>query len=605
MPATTVRSKGVRLPEIGDIIDGFTVNKLLHQGAAAHLYMASDSLTDGDVVLKIPHDDILNNPALFYHFQNEEYLSRYLNHHYIVRFLVRQTSRLYLVQEYIDGRDLKTELKKRKHFSLEEALPISLKICEALDYLHSKAILHLDLKPENIMILPDGAVKLIDFGLARHLGLMDYLADDFSEPHGTPYYISPEQLCGNRDSPQSDIYSLGIVIYEMLTGQLPFKRSEKLADVQLRLSQEPMPPRYHDLQIPPQIQQILLKALNPELWNRYQNIAELQHDLENFADLEITEEGLKTDKSVNILGYLKPNKCNIYRKTKEKGDLSVPVQTRQILGCVIDDDSSNLVVEEVKREALLHGGEITLLLVLEEDIEPEEVEYVNEVLGSRLVDRIDGYISTLKKYQLPVTLRIKKGNVADNIIDMAQAIDADMTILGPPRISKGLRSISALFGGTTIDKVSRSLEKKLKVLKSASPGPGPRLEQTEDSGAVSWDRLKVFLADSWVYHLNCLTDAVNAGRKYPANSTQSCPYEEWFENSLEHLQERSKALELIGIHRRLHNAINRIAKLNFENKDFKEIYRHEALPLSRQFMQHLQQIGSSDTPSSGTLEQIK
>ena len=204
-----------------------------------------------------------------------------------------------------------------------------------------------------------------------------------------------------------------------------------------------------------------------------------------------------------------------------------------------------------------------------------------------------------------MTLRIKKGNVADNIIDMAQAIDADMTILGPPRISKGLRSISALFGGTTIDKVSRSLEKKLKVLKSASPGPGPRLEQTEDSGAVSWDRLKVFLADSWVYHLNCLTDAVNAGRKYPANSTQSCPYEEWFENSLEHLQERSKALELIGIHRRLHNAINRIAKLNFENKDFKEIYRHEALPLSRQFMQHLQQIGSSDTPSSGTLEQIK
>jgi serine/threonine protein kinase len=583
----------VRQLDIGDIIDGFAIQELLHTGAAARLYIAQDSLTSHSVVLKIPLDNILNHPIRFYHYQNEEFLSRYLNHPAIVRFLVRQTSRLYLVQEYIAGQDLKTILHVRRQFPLNESLSVCLNVCEALAYLHSKSILHLDLKPENIMIPPTGGIKLIDFGLARHLGLRDYLSTDFSGPQGTPYYISPEQLCGNRNSKQSDIYSLGIVFYEMLTGYLPFKRSDKIVDVEQRLYREPVPPRYFDESIPAAIQQIVLKMLKRNIKERYQNIAELQHDLQNYEKLEPTEEGRKIAKPSSLLSFFKPKDCSIYNKKGESQSLSVPFPTRQILGCVMDDDSSNMVVEEAKREALVHGGTITLLVVLEEDIAAEEVDYAHETVGAQLVHRLDGYISNLNKYQLPATLRIKRGNVADNIIDMAESLDADIILLGPPRLPKGLSKISAFFGGSTIDKVSRSLDRNVRVLKAASPGPWLGLQQGGRPAGAAEENLRLFLADTWVYHLNRLGEAVNQDSREMEPSADACPYGEWLEKFVHHLDRENGGRELLEIHGELHRSIDKIAALKAGRDDFREIYRNETFPLSHRFKQLLQGIGSS------------
>ncbi len=581
-------------PEIGDIIDGFTIQELLHKGAAAHLYLADDSLSDNSVVLKIPLDNILNHPVLFYHYQNEEYLSRYLNHRTVVRFLVRPISHLYLVQEYIAGQDLKTALQVRQIFPLKEAVSVCLKVCEALSYLHSRSVLHLDVKPENIMILPNDGIKLVDFGLARHLGLRDYLADDFSQPHGTPYYISPEQLCGNRSSKQSDIYSLGITFYEMLTGQIPFKRSSKVVDVEQRLNKDPVPPRHYEQSIPSAIQQIVLKMLKRDLGSRYQNVAELQHDLRNYENLEPNEDGEKTEKPSTIFSFFKPKDCSIYREKKERSKMSVPLETRQILGCIMDDNIADLVVEEVKREALVYGGEITLLVVLEEeDIEAEEVEYANEVVGARLVHRIDGYMSTLKKYELPVMLRIKRGNVAENIIEMAESLNAEITVLGPPRHPQKSATFTGLFGGSTIDKVSRTLDRKVRVLKPASSGPGPRLQRSERPAGVALENLRLFLADTWVYHLNSLSEAVNTHVEEVKPSAAACPYGEWLEQFVGHLDEEERGAELLKVHEDLHRSVDRIATLEAGHDDFKKVYSTETLPLSSRFMQLLQQIGSS------------
>jgi serine/threonine protein kinase len=276
-------------PEIGDIVDGFTITEKLHDGAAACLFKAKDSFDSSRaVVLKIPRDNILNQPDLFYHYQNEESISRYLNHHNVVRYLARKTSRLYLVQEHIEGVDLKTILQRKGKLDHHVALHICLKICAALKYLHGKSIIHLDLKPENIMIQPDDEVKIIDFGLARHLGLPDIIGDDFSEPQGTPYYISPEQLCSKRDSEQSDIYSLGLIFYEMVTGKLPFEKSDKLSRVQMRLKKKPVPPRYYVKELHPGLQQIILRMLEPDLEKRYSAIGDVVADLDNFELLEIT-----------------------------------------------------------------------------------------------------------------------------------------------------------------------------------------------------------------------------------------------------------------------------------------------------------------------------
>ncbi|HKJ65840.1 MAG TPA: protein kinase [Desulfopila sp.] len=567
-------------PEIGDIIDGFAITEKLHEGAAAFLFKAKDSFdTNRSVVLKIPRDNILNQPDLFYHYQNEENMSRYLNHHNVVRYLARKTSRLYLVQEHIDGTDLKTLLQRRKKLDCDIAVHICLKVCAALRYLHEKSIIHLDLKPENLMVQLNEDIKIIDFGLARHLGLPDLIGDDFSEPQGTPYYISPEQLCTKRDSPQSDIYSLGIIFYEMLTGNLPFEKSSKLSRVKMRMKKKPVPPRFYEKELHPALQQIVLRMLEPDLEKRYKTIKDVLDDLENYHLLEVTPEGLKEEKPGGFFDFILPADCSIYNNPKNSNTITVPVKTRQLLGCIIDDDISKLVVEELKREALTDGGHITLLTILEDDIEPQEVEHINEIAGSKLSKRIDDHISYLKKYDLDVTLRVKKGRPADQIAQMAAKVKADLTVLGPPRVQGSLNNLLSFFGGTTITRVAGSLETPLRVLKPASSGSGPRVNQKSYLSRPHTTNLKIFLIDIWVYHLNCLIQAIDSLSQAPIASVQSCPSGRWLDEIGSSLWSEELTQRLHDVHLKLHESIDEIIRLRQSGLDFRDIYKQQSLPL--------------------------
>lgn len=578
-------------PEIGDIVDGFTITGKLHDGAAACLFKAKDSFdSNRAVVLKIPRDNILNQPDLFYHYQNEEIISRYLHHHNIVRYLTRKTSRLYLVQEHIEGTDLKTILQRRGKLDYTTAVEVCRRVCVALKYLHEKSIIHLDLKPENIMIQPDEDVKIIDFGLARHLGLPDLIGDDFSEPQGTPYYISPEQLCNKRDCQQSDIYSLGIIFYEMLTGKLPFEKSEKLSRVQMRLKKKPVPPRYHDQEQHPALQQIILCMLEPDLARRYEAVDNVLVDLENYKQLEITAEGFNDEKPGGFFDFIISADCSMYTKNKQNSNMTVPVKTRQLLGCIINDDVSKLVVEELKREALTNGGHITLLTILEDDIEPQEVEHINEIAGSKLAKRIDDHISYLRKYDLDVTLRVQKGRPAEQIADMAVKVGADLTVLGPPRVRGSLSNLLSFFGGTTLAKLAGTLETPLRILKPASSGSGPRLDSRKYLRSLHENNLKIFLTDIWVYHLNSLIQAVDSLDQVPISSAKSCPSGKWLAEVGTRLWAKNLTEQLIDTHRKLHESIDEIVRLRKSGSDFREIYRQQSLPLCNELKKILEQV---------------
>lgn len=577
-------------PEIGDVVDGFTITARLHDGAAACLFKAKDSFdTNRDVVLKIPRDNILNQPDLFYHYQNEESICRYLNHDNVVRYLARKTSRLYLVQEYIAGSDLKTILQRQGKLDSKAAVNICLRVCVALKYLHEKSIIHLDLKPENIMIQPSDDVKIIDFGLARHLGLPDLIGDDFNEPQGTPYYISPEQLCGKRDSPQSDIYSLGIIFYEILTGKLPFEKSSKLSKVQMRLKKKPVPPRYYDKELHPALQQILLHMLEPDLERRYGVVEELIDDLENYEILEVTAEGRREEKPHGFLNFILPADCSIYKKPQKSNVLTVPVKTRQLLGCIIDDDVSKLVIEELKRETLTSGGHITLLTILEDDIEPQEVEHINEIAGSKLAKRIDDHISYLRKYDLQVTLRVQKGRPAEQIAQMAAKVGADLTVLGPPRVQGSLNNLLSFFGGTTITKLAGSLDSPLRVLKPASSGSGPRVNQKTYLRSPHDNSLKIFLTDIWVYHMNSLLQAIDSRQQAPIASVQSCPSGRWLDEVGFRLWPKELTTELLDVHSKLHESVDEIIRLRQSGLDFRSTYRQQSLPLCERLKKVLEQ----------------
>ncbi len=213
--------------EPGIVLDDFELGPALQEGAMARIHRAVDRLTGETVALKVPFKDILNNPLLFYHHQVEDQALRRLSHAGIVRRIRRKRTSLYLALEWVDGSDLKTLLFQEGYQPLDRVLDWAGQILDAVRHMHARGVHHLDIKPENILLDADHRIKLVDFGLARLCGVRDLLAEDFDNPHGTPDYAAPEQLVGMRDDHRSDLYSIALVLYELLTGEFPFKRSRR------------------------------------------------------------------------------------------------------------------------------------------------------------------------------------------------------------------------------------------------------------------------------------------------------------------------------------------------------------------------------------------
>jgi serine/threonine-protein kinase len=266
----------------GDLLDHYRIDGLVARSGMASIFRGTDVRDGRPVAIKIPHAEMDADPVLFDRFKREEEIGKKLNHPGVVRVLNdEERSRRYMVLEWVDGRLLRQILNEQKKLPPERAIRITLALCQALDYIHSHGVVHRDLKPENIMVGPDDQVKLIDFGIAANAGSRRLTFAKLTEAMGTPDYISPEQVKGKRGDGRSDVYSLGVMFYEMLTGKVPFTGPNPFVIMNERLLNHPIPPREVNPDVSPQLQEIIYRALERDPNKRYPNAREFALDLEH------------------------------------------------------------------------------------------------------------------------------------------------------------------------------------------------------------------------------------------------------------------------------------------------------------------------------------
>jgi serine/threonine-protein kinase len=267
---------------IGDQLDHYSIDSMVARSGMASIFRGTDLRTGRPVAIKIPHPEMECDPLFFDRFRREEEIGIMLDHPGVMKvFADDERSQVYMVMEWVDGRLLRQILHERGKLPAERAVTIALRICEVLEYIHQHGIVHRDLKPENIMIDDQDRVKLIDFGIAAKAGARRLTFTNLSQVMGTAEYISPEQVKGKRGDARSDLYTLGIMLYEMLTGKTPFSGANPFLIMNDRLLNDPVPPREIDPSISPQLQEIIYRVLERDPKSRYASAHELAWDLQH------------------------------------------------------------------------------------------------------------------------------------------------------------------------------------------------------------------------------------------------------------------------------------------------------------------------------------
>ena len=266
------------------ISDRYQIIKSIGEGGMANVYLAYDTILDRNVAVKLLRGDLASDEKFVRRFQREALSASSLNHPNIVEVydVGEDNGNYYIVMEYIEGKHLKELIKKRGKLTTSEVVDIMLQITDGMSVAHDSYIIHRDIKPQNIMILENGIVKITDFGIAMAMNATQLTQTN--SVMGSVHYIPPEQASGKGATLQSDIYSMGIVMYELLTGKLPF-RGENAVEIALKHLKEPVPNIKDELpNLPNSIENIILKATAKNPKNRYNDAREMHEDLKTCLD---------------------------------------------------------------------------------------------------------------------------------------------------------------------------------------------------------------------------------------------------------------------------------------------------------------------------------
>ena len=268
------------------INDRYEIIKLIGEGGMANVYLAYDTILERNVAVKVLRGDLADDEKFVRRFQREALSASSLSHPNIVEMydVGEDNGNFYIVMEYIDGKTLKQLIKKRGHLTVTEAIDIMLQLTDGLSHAHDSYIIHRDIKPQNIMILEDGMVKITDFGIAMAINAADLTQTN--SVMGSVHYLPPEQAAGKGSTIKSDIYSLGILFYEMLAGTMPF-RGETAVEIALKHIKDPMPSiRKVNPKVPQSVENIILKCTTKNPKNRYNNVRELHDDLASALSID-------------------------------------------------------------------------------------------------------------------------------------------------------------------------------------------------------------------------------------------------------------------------------------------------------------------------------
>jgi serine/threonine-protein kinase len=288
--------------EKGNTVYGYEILESIGSGGLSRNYKARSP--EGSIVtLKFPSLDLVGDPATYERFQRELKVGKKLLHPAIPRTfsIIEDRSGPCLVMEYIEGRSLRSILLDHTQLSLEQSLDFAGQLTEVLVYLHNNGVYHRDLKPENILIDLQGKVHIIDFGIALLQAAMRVTWRNLSDALGTPDYMAPEQIQGKRGDARTDLYALGIILYEMLTGSVPFQGDNPLSVMNQHLTSIPPLPRQSNPTIPPQIEAIIMKSIRKNPKERYQSAEAFSDDIKNYKEREIPNLPLKKEKVAGVV----------------------------------------------------------------------------------------------------------------------------------------------------------------------------------------------------------------------------------------------------------------------------------------------------------------
>ncbi len=277
----------------GQVLDNrFQILETISRSGMATIFKAIDLNTKLTVAIKVPLMQYESDPGFYARFQREEEIGSRLDHPYILKFYrvpEELRTRPYIVTEYLRGYTLAHLLNSVRPMPEKDAVKLASRVCEALVYMHAQGVVHRDMKPQNIMLCNDGTIRIMDFGIAKAGGRRMTFAG-FTQAVGTPDYMAPEQVKGKRGDERTDIYSLGAMLYEMVTGAPPFQcESENpLVIMNARVAGDPVAPRKRNPNVSSQVEEVILHAMERDPRNRYQSAAAMKAELDNPAAVPLT-----------------------------------------------------------------------------------------------------------------------------------------------------------------------------------------------------------------------------------------------------------------------------------------------------------------------------
>lgn len=433
--------------KVGDILGGFEIRERLHEGAMASIYLVSyakDSAgvrkaSDFEMVMKLPKMSIHDGAENLVGFEVECQILPELKGLHVPRFVaagdLAQTP--FLVMEYIRGKTLQDHLDSNTKFTPEQIAGFGVAVAHAVHSLHSQEVCHLDLKPANVLIREDGSAVLLDFGLSFHAHHPDLLAEEMRKAIGSPAWIAPEQVVGIRGDPRSDIFAIGVMLYELATGELPFGSPQSTNGLRNRMWVDPVPPRKRCPDLPAWLQEVILRCLEPEAEKRYPSAAHLALELSNIEQIEVSERGQRiqgTGIKTHFMRWLRAAGMQYKPSPLPTRQLEeVPLLMVAIPHNDVSESTLHSLQQAVARSLGIRPGARLICVTV---ISPRQVSIKDVEKSEAQLHRL--HMSRLRQWTVPLDLRghpvtyhvLEATDVAQALVLFAEANHVNMIIMG-------------------------------------------------------------------------------------------------------------------------------------------------------------------------------
>jgi len=447
-----------RRPRQGEVIDGFTLGAPLHAGGMASIFDVSHPGHAGPMLMKLPHLDG-TDAAHIVSFEMEQMILPRLAGPHVPRFVAArgfEAPNPYLVMERIPGRSLAAR-ERDLPLPVAEVAAIGAKLALAVAALHRQRVSHLDVKPANILFRPTpdglrGEAVLVDYGLSHHGRLPDLIEEEFRIPYGTAPYMAPEQAMGQRSEPRSDLFATGVLLYQFATGELPFGEPQHLGAVRRRLWRDPTPPRRLRPEIPPWMQEVILRCLEVDPARRHPTAAQLAFDLKNPETIRLTPRAskLRRDNPLRVF------ERRFNRDTAPRiGRAAATAHDAPIIAVALDLREGSARLAEAMRASIanvllsLPGARVACLNVLLDGYITGHSPHDGEGRSARVqrLAELRHWAAPLGLEEGRITFHVLEGSgAADALLDYAEANGVDHVVMGA-RANSMLRSVLGSVSG--------------------------------------------------------------------------------------------------------------------------------------------------------------